>query len=86
MPIDLDDLRVFKGGDPEAVRESERRRFADVSKVDVIIENDEKWRALRGAIDNMRKEKGLISKQIPARKKAKEPIDDLLAASKAKTK
>ena len=34
----------------------------------------------------MRKEKGKISKQIPARKKNKEPIDDLLAASKEASK
>ena len=86
MPIDIDDLRQYKGGNPEAVRESERRRFADPAKVDEIIALDEKWRLMRGSVDDMRRDKGKISKQIPARKKAKEPIDDLLAASKEMTK
>lgn len=33
-----------KGGDPELVRESQRRRFADVSVIDQIIEFDTEWR------------------------------------------
>ncbi len=33
-----------KGGDPEIVRESQRRRFADVSLVDKVIELDQEWR------------------------------------------
>ena len=86
MPIDIDDFRVYKGGDPDAIRESERRRFNDVGRVDEIIKLDEQWRKMRGDVDDMRKEKGKISKQIPARKKAKEPIDDLLAASKEASK
>lgn len=33
-----------KGGDPEIVRESQRRRFKDVALVDKVIELDEQWR------------------------------------------
>jgi len=33
-----------KGGDPEVIRESQRRRFADVSLVDKVLELDSKWR------------------------------------------
>ena len=33
-----------KGGDPERVRESQRRRFADVGLVDQVIEHDKRWR------------------------------------------
>ena len=33
-----------KGGDPELIRESQRRRFADVSLVDKVLELDAKWR------------------------------------------
>jgi seryl-tRNA synthetase len=33
-----------KGGDPELIRESQRRRFADVSLVDKVLELDVKWR------------------------------------------
>ena len=43
MPIDIEELRAFKGGDPEKVRESERRRFNDPSRVDTVIALDEQW-------------------------------------------
>lgn len=33
-----------KGGNPELIRESQRRRFADVQLVDKVIELDAKWR------------------------------------------
>lgn len=33
-----------KGGDPEIVRESQRRRFADVKLVDKVVELDAEWR------------------------------------------
>ena len=39
MPVFLE-----KGGDPERVRESQRRRFADVGLVDQVIEHDKRWR------------------------------------------
>jgi len=34
-----------KGGNPELVRESQRRRFADPKLVDEVIELDGQWRA-----------------------------------------
>lgn len=34
-----------KGGDPEIVRESQRRRYADVSLVDKVVQLDNEWRA-----------------------------------------
>jgi seryl-tRNA synthetase len=64
MPIDIEDLRAFKGGDPERVRESERRRFNDPARVDTVIALDEKWRKCRGESDNLRKEKRLVSKEF----------------------
>lgn len=33
-----------RGGDPELLRESQRRRFANVELVDKVLENDEEWR------------------------------------------
>lgn len=44
MVLDIDEFRPEKGGNPEKIRENQRRRFADVSMVDKIIESDEKWR------------------------------------------
>ena len=33
-----------KGGDPELVKESQRRRYADTSLVDKVVELDGQWR------------------------------------------
>lgn len=33
-----------KGGDPEKIRESQRRRYADVGLVDRVVELDTEWR------------------------------------------
>lgn len=38
-----------KGGDPEIVRESQRRRFADVGLVDRVLELDAAWREGEGS-------------------------------------
>jgi seryl-tRNA synthetase len=44
MPIDINLFREEKGGNPEIVRESQRRRGASVELVDLVIELDKKWR------------------------------------------
>jgi hypothetical protein len=51
MPIDVNDLRDYKGGNAEKVRECLRRRFKPVEIVDEIIQLDEKWR--KGAFFRM---------------------------------
>jgi hypothetical protein len=33
-----------KGGDPEIIRESQRRRYANVSLVDKVVQLDADWR------------------------------------------
>lgn len=40
MPIDINLLRPEKGGNPDIVRESQRRRFANVEQVDVVMDLD----------------------------------------------
>jgi seryl-tRNA synthetase len=42
--LDINLFRADKGGDPEIVRESQRKRFADVSLVDQVVALDEEWR------------------------------------------
>jgi seryl-tRNA synthetase len=64
MPIDIEDLRAFKGGDVEKVKESERRRFNDPARVDAIIALDQIWRDRRGAIDLLRKAFNAESKKM----------------------
>ena len=63
MPLDINTIRAYKGGDPEKVRESQRRRFADVALVDKVIAEDEEWRRLVALADDKRGEKN--AKQKP---------------------
>ncbi len=41
MPIDINLLRVSRGGNPELVRQSQRNRFASVELVDEVIALDD---------------------------------------------
>ena len=83
MPIDINLLRVDNGGDPEKVRESQRRRFAPVEVVDEIIGMDTKWRSMTGDADLMRKARNTVQKEVGKKKKAKEECDDQVAEIKA---
>ena len=44
MVLDIDLFRTDKGGDPEKMRENQRKRFKDVKLVDLIVEKDTQWR------------------------------------------
>jgi len=44
MVLDLELFRADKGGDPDKIRENQRKRFKDVSYVDNVVEADTKWR------------------------------------------
>jgi len=51
MPIDINLLRVERGGDPELVRKSQAQRFADVTLVDKVIELDAVARNAKFTLD-----------------------------------
>lgn len=82
MPLDIVQFREYAGGNPEIVRESQRRRFESVEIVDDIIATDEKWRECVAAIDNIKKEKNKIQKEVGKKMKAKEPCEDMIAQVK----
>lgn len=42
--LDLDLFRTDKGGDPEVIRETQRKRFKDVTLVDKLVAADTEWR------------------------------------------
>uniref|UniRef100_A0A914R683 Serine-tRNA synthetase type1 N-terminal domain-containing protein n=1 Tax=Parascaris equorum TaxID=6256 RepID=A0A914R683_PAREQ len=44
MVLDMDMFREEKGGNPELIRESQRKRYKDVTLVDRVIDCDQKWR------------------------------------------
>lgn len=44
MVLDLDLFREDKGGNPELVRETQRKRFKDTGLVDSLLRSDAAWR------------------------------------------
>jgi len=72
MVLDLDLFRVDKGGDPEKIREIQRKRFKDITLVDTVVNNDTLWRQLRHKADNWNKLKNVCSKAIGEKMKKKE--------------
>lgn len=72
MVLDLDLFRKDKGGNPELIKDNQKRRFKDVALVDTVIEKDTTWRSLRHKADTWNKLKNLCSKAIGEKMKKKE--------------
>uniref|UniRef100_A0A2P2JQ25 Uncharacterized protein MANES_10G109600 n=1 Tax=Rhizophora mucronata TaxID=61149 RepID=A0A2P2JQ25_RHIMU len=62
--LDINVFREDKGNNPEIIRESQRRRFADVDIVDEIIRLDKEWRQRQYELDKLRRDFNLINKQV----------------------
>lgn len=78
MGLDINLFRKEKGGDPEKVRESQKRRFRNQEEIDIvdkIIEVDELWRKRNFTVENLRKERGAILKKIGDKKKESKGTD-----------
>ena len=45
--LDIDEFRTEKGGNPDKIRENQKRRFCDETMVDKIIHFDNLWRGAR---------------------------------------
>lgn len=82
MPLDINLFRK-DGGNPELIRESQRRRFASVELVDEIIAKDDIWRNLTGTIDNFRKARNIVQKDIATIKKLLASTKDMDETTKA---
>jgi seryl-tRNA synthetase len=67
--LDVLDFIKERGGDPEKIRESQRRRFAKVEVVDEVIEMWEDARKTRYAATQLNSKINEVQKQIGARKK-----------------
>jgi len=84
MPIDINELRDYKGGDPAKWRRYMEQRFKDPDIIDQVLLLDLEWREARGAIDQMRKDTNKFQKEVIApKKKAKEPCEEEVAKMKA---
>ena len=81
--LDINDFRVEKGGDPERIRESQRRRFADPAAVDRVIDLDGRWREAVFAANGLQREMNAMNKAIGAKMKKKEDATEERAKQKA---
>ncbi|KAI1377347.1 seryl-tRNA synthetase [Hypoxylon crocopeplum] len=77
--LDVQDFILERGGNPEVIRESQRRRYAKVEVVDEVIEMYEDHRRTQYAATQINSKINDVNKQIGTKKKAKENADDLLA-------
>jgi seryl-tRNA synthetase len=75
MPVDLNLLRADKGGDPEMVKASEKKRCRDGAQVDKVLAIDEEWRKARYELDQKNRAINAISKAIGEKKKASKGKD-----------
>lgn len=72
--LDLNLFREDRGGNPEIVRESQRRRFKDVALVDQVLELDAEWRKVRYELDTISKTRNRLNSQLKEIKmKARNP-------------
>ncbi|KAI8912082.1 hypothetical protein DFJ77DRAFT_432340 [Powellomyces hirtus] len=71
--IDINLLRTDKGGNPELVRESQRKRGGDkaVKLVDEVIALDDDWKKARFTADEVNRKLNAITKEMGALFKAK---------------
>ncbi|CAG9812994.1 unnamed protein product [Phaedon cochleariae] len=76
MVLDLDLFRTDKGGNPDKIKENQKKRYKDVELVDRVILKDSTWRQLRHKADNWNKLKNVCSKAIGEKMKKKEPQGD----------
>ena len=73
MPIDINELRDYKGGEPDKWRTYMKQRFKPVEWVDEVIAEDERWRNITKERDELRKLVNKIQKdEITPKKKAGE--------------
>ncbi|KAL4637049.1 hypothetical protein ACB092_03G052600 [Castanea dentata] len=76
--LDINLFRVEKGGNPELIRESQRRRFANVELVDEVIAIDKQWRQLQFDLENLRKDFNKINKQVAQLRIAGEDASEMI--------
>ncbi|KAJ6271924.1 hypothetical protein PSV08DRAFT_370020 [Bipolaris maydis] len=78
----INDFIKERGGDPEKIRDSQKKRHAPVEIVDEIIADFEDHRRTQYDATQIGSKINAIQKQIGAKKKAKENADDLLEEKK----
>lgn len=81
--LDITDFIAERGGDPERIRESQRKRGEPVEIVDQIIEMFEDHRKTNYGATQIGSKINDTQKEIGKKKKAKEDAEDLLKQKEA---
>lgn len=76
--LDIFDFVVEKGGNPEKIKESQRRRYAPEEAVDEVIALYEDHRRTQYEASMLNTKINEVQKQIGAKKKAKENADEFM--------
>jgi len=76
--LDVNDFIEERGGNPEKIRESQRKRFAPVEAVDEVIALFQDHRQTAYSASQINAKINAVQKQIGPKKKAKEDVTDLL--------
>lgn len=76
--LDIIQFIEEKGGNPEAIRASQRARGDSVELVDTIIAEYSEWTRIRFDLDSINKELNKVQKEIGLKFKAKEDASELL--------
>ncbi|KAL0322077.1 UNVERIFIED_CONTAM: Serine--tRNA ligase [Sesamum calycinum] len=79
--LDINLFREEKGGNPEKIRESQRRRFANVDLIDEVIELDKVWRQRQFELDGLRTDRNKISKEIARLKISGQDASGMIAST-----
>ncbi|KAJ5928009.1 Serine--tRNA ligase cytoplasmic [Penicillium verhagenii] len=77
--LDLNDFVTERGGNPNKIKESQRRRHAPEETVDEVIALYEEARQARYAVTQIGSELNALMKEIGKKKKNKEDASDLLS-------
>eukprot|EP00403_Amphidinium_massartii_P047709 CAMPEP_0178468136 /NCGR_PEP_ID=MMETSP0689_2-20121128/52765_1 /TAXON_ID=160604 /ORGANISM="Amphidinium massartii, Strain CS-259" /LENGTH=294 /DNA_ID=CAMNT_0020095185 /DNA_START=28 /DNA_END=910 /DNA_ORIENTATION=- len=80
MPIDINRLRADRGGDVEAVRADQSKRFKAEDLVDSVLAVDSRWREATTAKNQLQQDLNRLQKEVIAvKKKEKEACDAEIA-------
>lgn len=77
--LDINAFLVEKGGEPEKIKASQKKRGASVELVDEIIADYKAWTKIRFDLDAVNKKINATQKQIGMKMKNKEDATELLA-------
>ncbi|XP_073020149.1 serine--tRNA ligase-like [Primulina eburnea] len=84
--LDINLFREEKGGNPEKIRESQRRRYANVGLVDEVIQLDTAWRERQYELDLLKKDFNSINKKIAGLRIAGDDISGMIASTEENKK